>query len=101
MFLESVLFIKFTPTIHNYNFLCCILIWFFCNLVARKAVVETGITKLGSCHNFRHSFASHLLQDGYDIRTIQQLLEHKDIRKTMICTHVMNKGAMAVRSPLR
>ena len=64
------------------------------------AVRRAGLIKPGSCHTFRHSFATHLLEDGYDIRTVQELLGHQDVRTTMIYTHVMNKGGKGVRSPL-
>jgi site-specific recombinase XerD len=59
-----------------------------------------GLNKRISCHTFRHSFATHLLQQGYDIRTVQELLGHRDVKTTMIYTHVLNRGRLAVRSPL-
>ena len=66
----------------------------------KEAVRRAGVQKNVGCHTFRHSFATHLLESGYDIRTIQELLGHKDVRTTMIYTHVLNRGGRGVRSPL-
>lgn len=66
----------------------------------KQATLKAGIMHKVGPHTFRHCFATHLLEDGYDIRTVQELLGHKDLKTTMIYTHVLNKGGKGVRSPL-
>lgn len=66
----------------------------------RAAVQRAGLTKAATCHTLRHSFATHLLMGGYDIRTVQELLGHKSVKTTMIYTHVPNRGSRGVQSPL-
>ena len=72
----------------------------FLQKAVKVAIRKSQITKNASCHTFRHSFATHLLEDGYDIRTVQELLGHKDVRTTMIYTHVLSRNKYNVKSPL-
>lgn len=66
----------------------------------KAAVRQAGIAKAASCHSFRHSFAAHVLENGADIRTVQELLGHNDVKTTMIYTHVLQRGGLGTRSPM-
>jgi site-specific recombinase XerD len=66
----------------------------------KQALRDADIARMASCHTLRHSFATHLLESGYDIRTVQGLLGHVDVKTAMIYTHVLNRGGRGVKSPL-
>lgn len=71
-----------------------------CKKALKQGVRKSGVEKRVGCHTFRHSFATHLLQNNYDIRSVKKLLGHKHVKTTMIYTHVLNRGGQGVRSPL-
>jgi integrase len=108
LFYQISIFAKVQLLEYNLNFLKVYagLINFLCNVRFKaqakvdRAIQQVNITKHVGCHTFCHSFATHLLKDGYDIRTVQELLGHKDVKTTMIYTHVLNRGGRGVRSPL-